>query len=113
MSASTAVAMTGTGVLQSELGEILIFQHLDVFSDSLCLCLKNFDSQLIQPAQSACTYSAYYNCFNLLIIESLQRIARTMRMMLVTVIDAGYFIVLSVDNNKYRSGTKMSINLTF
>jgi hypothetical protein len=47
MSASTAVAVTGTGMLQGKLGETLIFQHLDVFSDSLCLCLKNLDTQLV------------------------------------------------------------------
>src|SRR4030042_3188351 len=112
MPASHAMSMACTGMLQGELGKILTFQHMDIFSDSLRLCLKNFNTLLVQFDKRACTDTSDNNRINFLIIQCFDRVAGTMCMMLIVVVDRCHIVAISLNNNECRGRAEMSIHLT-
>jgi hypothetical protein len=69
-----------------------------------------FDPHAVQPVQCPRAYAADYNRIDFLIIERSHRIARSMRVVLVSVIDRCDIIGLNIHNHKYRRRTEMVID---
>jgi hypothetical protein len=112
MSAAYSMAVAGAGMLGREFREIPVFQHKDILFHRLGLRLKNLNTLLIQLCQSAPSDTRDNNCINMLAIQRLHRIALSMLVVLVAVLDCCKAIICGINNNERGSRTKMSIYLT-
>ena len=87
MSASPVFAVAAAAPLERKHGEALRRVHRHVFTYRGRLCAMHHDPHLVQPGERARADAADDNCIYLLIVERLHRVARSMRVVLVLVID--------------------------
>ena len=70
------------------------------------------NAHLVQPRERARANAAHNDRIDLLVVESFHRIARSMRVVLVLVVDRCKGIRVRIDNHEYRSRAEMVVHGT-
>ena len=71
------------------------------------------NTHLVQPRERARADAAHNDRVNLLVVERLHRIARSVRVVLVPVVDRCKSIRVRIDNHEYRRLAEMVVHGTF
>jgi len=109
MSAAPIVAVSTAASLDRQHGEAFRLELCYILSYCLPLGTMHRDPHLVQPGKSSRTDTSNNNGINFLIIERFHRIACTMRVVLVSIVDRRNSVRVSIDNDKYGGRAKMVI----
>ena len=85
MRAAAAMTMSSTDALERIFGKTPLLMERKVFPNGLRLGPVDLDARLVQPGERTGADAANDNSVDLLVVQRLQGIARTMGMMLVPI----------------------------
>lgn len=111
--AASPLAVTATCVLQSQQGKFSLFQKTEVLIDCFSRRSVNADAPGIEPGNRPCTYTSDHDGIYCSTAYRLDRVACTVNMVQVSIVNRADFSCLGVDHDEYGGRAKMAINRTF